>query len=102
MYPDTQMYPPDRKPNAGWKPADARSQDEMALRQALQVFRRSADSFLLLLGGIALVGVVPVLWIWVLYGSGFGSPVVSAAAIALCVLTAGIGFAMLRILDGRR
>jgi hypothetical protein len=60
------------------------------------------DRLLLMLGGIALVGVVPVLWIWVLYGSGFGSPIVSAAAIALCVLTAGIGFAMLRILDGKR
>jgi hypothetical protein len=42
------------------------------------------------------------LWIWVLYGTGLRPSVVHGAAIGLCLITAGIGFAMIRILDGRR
>lgn len=64
--------------------------------------RRAVDRLLLVLGGIALVGLVPMLWIWVLYGSALGTTVVHAAAIGLCLVTVGIGFAMIRILDGRR
>jgi hypothetical protein len=64
--------------------------------------RGTVDRLLLTLGAIALVGLVPMLWIWVLYGSGLGTSVVHGAAIGLCLITAGIGFAMIRILDGRR
>ncbi|MGA8925738.1 MAG: hypothetical protein WB462_05905 [Solirubrobacterales bacterium] len=60
------------------------------------------DRLLLVLGAIALIGLVPVLWIWLLYGSGLGSAAVSGGGIALCGVTAVIGFAMLRLLDGRR
>jgi hypothetical protein len=60
------------------------------------------DRLLLILGAISLVGLVPMLWIWLLYGGGFGGEMVYPGAAALCGLTAGIGFAMIRILDGRR
>jgi hypothetical protein len=60
------------------------------------------DRLLLVLGAIALIGLVPVLWIWLLYGSGLGSETVYGGAVALCGVTAAIGFAMLRLLDGRR
>lgn len=51
---------------------------------------------------LALIGLVPVLWIWLLYGSGLGSGAVYGGAVALCGATAAIGFAMLRLLDGGR
>jgi hypothetical protein len=57
---------------------------------------------LLLLGAGALLLVVPLLWIWLVYGSGLGAPSLTAGGILLCVLTAGIGWAMLRLLDGGR
>jgi hypothetical protein len=60
------------------------------------------DRVLLVLGAIALIALVPILWIWVLYGGAFGGEAVYAAGIGLCVLTGGVGFAMIRILDGRR
>jgi hypothetical protein len=60
------------------------------------------DRALLLLGAIALLAVIPMLWIWALYGGGLGAGGVYAAAIALSVLAAGIGFGMIRMLDGRR
>jgi hypothetical protein len=57
---------------------------------------------LLVLGAIALLALVPILWIWLLYGVGFGSEAVYAGGIGLCALAAGVGFAMIRILDGPR
>jgi hypothetical protein len=60
------------------------------------------DRVLLVLGAIALVALVPMLWIWLLYGSSLGARGVYAAATGLSLLSAGIGFAMIRILDGRR
>jgi hypothetical protein len=60
------------------------------------------DRVLLVLGAIALLALVPMLWIWLLYGGGFGGEAVYVGGMGLCVLTAGVGFAMIRILDGRR
>jgi hypothetical protein len=60
------------------------------------------DRVLLALGAGALLLVVPVLWIWLLYGSGLPSSTVTAGAVGLCVLTAGVGAAMIRLLDGAR
>jgi hypothetical protein len=60
------------------------------------------DRLLLVLGAIALIGLIPVLWIWLLYGSGLGSGAVYGCTLALCGVTAAIGFAMIRLLDGRR
>jgi hypothetical protein len=60
------------------------------------------DRVLLVLGAIALIGLVPVLWIWVLYGSALSPGAVYGAGVALAVVTAAIGFAMIRLLDGRR
>jgi hypothetical protein len=60
------------------------------------------DRLLLVLGAIALIGLVPVLWIWLLYGSGLGSGAVYGGGAGLCGVTAAIGFAMLHLLDGRR
>jgi hypothetical protein len=60
------------------------------------------DRALLLLGAIGLVAVIPMLWIWALYGGGLGDRGVYVAAVGLSVLAAGLGFAMIRLLDGRR
>jgi hypothetical protein len=60
------------------------------------------DRLLLAVGTVSLVLVVPSLWIWLLYGSGLGAEVVYAGGVGLCILTAAIGFAMIRILDGDR
>ena len=59
------------------------------------------DRALLVIGALALLLVVTVLWIWLVYGSDLGTGGVYATGIGLCALTAGIGFAMIRILDGR-
>jgi hypothetical protein len=63
---------------------------------------RRVDRVLLGLGAAALLAVVPMLWIWLLYGSGLSAGPVRVAGIALAVLTAGIGAAMIRLLDGAR
>jgi uncharacterized RDD family membrane protein YckC len=63
---------------------------------------RGLDRLLLGLGAAALVAVVPMLWLWLLYGSALSGARIYAAAAALCALTAAIGGAMIRILDGPR
>jgi hypothetical protein len=60
------------------------------------------DRALLAVGAAALLAVIPMLWIWLLYGSGLRGSDVVAGAIALSVLAAGIGGAMIRLLDGAR
>lgn len=62
----------------------------------------AVDRVLLALGAGALLLVVPMLWIWLLYGSGLPGSDVVAGGIGLCVLTAGIGVAMIKLLDGAR
>jgi hypothetical protein len=63
---------------------------------------RRLDRVLLLLGGISLVLVVPTLWIWIAYGSALSPDLVWAVGVGLCALVAGIGLAMIRILDGNQ
>jgi hypothetical protein len=60
------------------------------------------DRVLLAVGAAALLAVIPMLWIWLLYGSGLSQTAITVAAIGLCVLAAGIGGAMIRLLDGIR
>jgi hypothetical protein len=60
------------------------------------------DRLLLVLGAISLLLLVPSLWIWLLYGGRFGAEAVYGGGIGLSVLAAGIGFAMIRILEGGR
>jgi hypothetical protein len=60
------------------------------------------DRLLLVLGAVALLAVVPALWIWLLYSGRFRAELVYAGGIGLCALTVGIGFAMIRILEGGR
>jgi hypothetical protein len=60
------------------------------------------DRVLLAVGATALLAVVPLLWIWLLYGSGLSAPGIFAAGIGLAGLTAGIGAAMIRVLDEGR
>jgi hypothetical protein len=60
------------------------------------------ERVLLGIGAITLVAGVPMTWSWLLYGSGLHSSQVLAAGIGLCVLTAALGGAMLRLLDGGR
>jgi hypothetical protein len=78
--------------------------DRMRQRERTQVPlpQGKLDRALLAVGAAALLAVVPVLWIWLLYGSGLPGSDVIAGGIGLCVLTAGIGFAMIRLLDGAR
>jgi hypothetical protein len=76
----------------------------MRERERLQVPlpERGLDRALVGLGAAALLAVVPTVWIWLVYGSGLAGPGLWAAGIGLCALTAGIGWAMLRLLDGPR
>ena len=62
---------------------------------------RTLDRLLLVLGAISLLLVVPMLWIWLVYGASSGPAVVYGGGVTLGAVTAGIGFAMIRILDGR-
>jgi hypothetical protein len=63
---------------------------------------RGLDKALIGVGAVALVAVVPMLWIWLVYGSALAGADLWAAGIGLSALTAGIGLAMIRILDGVR
>jgi hypothetical protein len=60
------------------------------------------DRVLLLFGWIALLLVVPALWIWLVYGSDLGGTGVYGGGAALCALTAGIGYGMTKVLDSGR
>jgi hypothetical protein len=71
-------------------------------RVQLPLPERRLDRALLGLGAAALVGIVPVLWIWLVYGSGLTGSGLWAGGIGLSALTAGIGGAMIRLLDGGR
>jgi hypothetical protein len=71
-------------------------------RVQLPLPERGLDRALLGIGAAALVAVVPVLWIWLVYGSGLAGGGLWAGCIGLCALTAGIGAAMIRLLDGGR
>jgi hypothetical protein len=54
------------------------------------------------LGAGALVLVVPLLWILLVYGRTLAGADLWVAGVALSAVTAGIGAALLRMLDGRR
>jgi hypothetical protein len=64
--------------------------------------RGALDRLLLALGFVSLVLLVPALWIWLLYSGRFGGGLVYAGGLGLSTLAAGIGLAMIRMLDGRR
>jgi hypothetical protein len=61
---------------------------------------RAVDRVLLGMGAVALLALVPLLWIWLVYSSGLAGLGFWAGGLGLCAVTAGIGWAMLRILDG--
>jgi hypothetical protein len=71
-------------------------------RVQLPLPERGLDRALLGLGAAALVAVVPTLWIWLVYGSGLTGGGLWAGGVGLCALTAGIGGAMIRLLDADR
>jgi hypothetical protein len=71
-------------------------------RPQLPLPRGRLERSLLGVGAAALIAVVPMLSSWLLYGSGLPESGVIVGGIALCLLTAGIGAAMIRILDGIR
>ncbi len=62
----------------------------------------AGDRLLPVLGAISLLLLIPALWIWLFYSGGFGAGVVYGGGMGLCALAAGIGFAMIRILEGGR
>ena len=57
------------------------------------------DRLLLALGAGALLAVVPMLWLWLLYGAAVGPATRYAAGIGLSIIALAIGLAMIRILD---
>jgi hypothetical protein len=98
MYPDSEKDPVHRR-----RPRYSRgSRESQGLRTAYEAVGRRLDRVLLLLGGISLVLVVPMLWLWTAYGSALSPDLVWAGGVGLCSLVAGIGLAMIRILDGNR
>ena len=98
MYPDSQKDPVHRP-----RPRYSRgSRESQGLRAAYATVGRRLDRVLLLLGGISLVLVVPVLWIWIAYGNSLSPDLVWAGGVGLCAVVAGIGFGMIRILDGNQ
>lgn len=64
--------------------------------------RRRVDRVLLGVGVVALLLVVPIVWILLVYGRALAGAELWVAGIGLSVMTAGIGLAMIRILDGQR
>ena len=52
-------------------------------------------------GAVALLAVIPLLWMWLLYASSLSRATIVAAAIVLAVVTLGTGAAMIRGLDER-
>ncbi|HKH46539.1 MAG TPA: hypothetical protein VKM72_17900 [Thermoanaerobaculia bacterium] len=72
------------------------------MRNALRAVRSGQDRILLVLGAISLLLLVPMLWIWIAYGGVRSPALVWVGGIGLSILTAGIGLAMLRLLDGGR
>jgi hypothetical protein len=71
-------------------------------RPELPLPRGRLERALLAVGAAALLAVVPMLWSWLLYGSGLARSELIAGGIGLCLLTAAVGAAMIRILDGIR
>jgi hypothetical protein len=55
---------------------------------------------LLAIGALTLLAVIPLLWMWLRYGSGLSEPAVVLGAITLTAFTVGTGAAMIRALDG--
>jgi hypothetical protein len=61
---------------------------------------RGVEGVLLGLGAVALLVLVPLLWSWLLYGSGLSGSALLLSGVGLCAVVTGIGWGMLRILDG--
>jgi hypothetical protein len=78
------------------------SRQSPGLRTALAAVGRPLDRALLVLGAISLAIVVPMLWLWIAYGGALSPDLVWAGGIGLSLLVAGLGLAMIRILDGGR
>jgi hypothetical protein len=71
-------------------------------RVRLPLPQGALDRVLLALGAAALLAVIPMLWMWLLYRSGFGDAAVYVGAIVLGALALGTGILMNRILDEGR
>ena len=71
-------------------------------RVRLPLPQGTLDRVLLALGAAALLAVIPMLWMWLLYGSDLGPAVVYPGAVALAALTLGTGLVIIRILDEGR
>ena len=71
-------------------------------RERLPLPEGRADRLVLALGAAALIALIPMLWMWLLYGGALTGTAIYGAAIGLGALTAGIGAAMIRSLDHGR
>ena len=76
---------------------DGRAQEDW--RDALP--RRGEGRLLFGVGFAALLFAVPVLWMYVLYGTRLPGWGVYAVAIGLCLLTAGLGRALIGMIEER-
>lgn len=64
--------------------------------------RERPTRILLAVGALALIAVIPLLWMWLLYASSLSPAVVYAGAVTLAGITIATGAAMIRILDDAR
>jgi hypothetical protein len=71
-------------------------------RVQLPLPQGTLDRILLGAGAAALLAVIPMVWMWLLYGSGLHASGIYAVGIGLAAVTVAIGAAMIRILDGDR
>jgi hypothetical protein len=72
------------------------------LRTALESARRVQDRALFILGVVSLLVLVPILWLWIAYGSALSHALVRVGGLGLSALTAGLGLALIRMLDSSR
>jgi hypothetical protein len=83
-------------------PYSGKAPERAPLRAALRALPGVQDRALFVLGVISLLVVVPGLWLWIAYGSSLSPALIWMGGLGLSAMTAGIGLAMIRMLDGKR
>jgi hypothetical protein len=83
-------------------PYPGQARETAPLRAALRAIPRAQDRVLFALGVVSLLLVVPGAWLWIAYGGTLSPALVWVGGVGLSAITAGIGLAMIRMLDGGR
>jgi hypothetical protein len=87
----------DRRP-----PYSGELPERAPLQAAFKAAGRVKDRALFIIGVVSLLVLVPMLWFWIAYGSVLSPALVWVGGIGLSLLAAGIGLALIRILDDVR